>query len=342
MNLNAKYYLYILISLLYVPIAFVVANYSVFLSVTILNQLNGTNFRFISTNYSFHILFIFCVLILIFINWISKIIINISNDILVIADEIQQINSQNTLPHILNSSTKKSEINVLYNSVNNLIVRLKKNQIERMNLEEIHSKYLAQISHDIKTPLSLIRISLYYLENNMNYEESISDIKHNIKVIEKLSDQIKVENDFGKDSNLDLIINEIYLKDFFETALLKWNSVLKKQFKIYLDIDKTIILPLNTIWFERLIDNIIQNIVFHSKAKNVNIQVFIVNDATKIVITDDGKGFDYNQVIESQVNTKGKGLNIINDISHILNLELEYITSPNKGTKIVLTHYTFN
>jgi ligand-binding sensor domain-containing protein/signal transduction histidine kinase len=74
----------------------------------------------------------------------------------------------------------------------------------------------------------------------------------------------------------------------------------------------------------------LNNIIKHSSAKSANID-FKINDSNlNIVIEDDGRGFDQNNIKE------GNGLRNIKNRAEQIGGTLEIISTPGKGTKIIL------
>ncbi|MBR9846658.1 MAG: tetratricopeptide repeat protein [Algicola sp.] len=78
----------------------------------------------------------------------------------------------------------------------------------------------------------------------------------------------------------------------------------------------------------RIIQESLQNIIRHAKATHVNIQFWNENDQIKLIIEDDGIGFNNKKV------KKGIGLKNIQSRVHKLHGQLHVKSIPDKGTKI--------
>ena len=81
-----------------------------------------------------------------------------------------------------------------------------------------------------------------------------------------------------------------------------------------------------------MIQEIFNNILKHSEAKNINIAIFQQKDTIHIKIADDGKGFDKT---DSSFKA-GIGLNSLQQRAAIMGAELIMESSINKGTSVEL------
>ncbi len=85
----------------------------------------------------------------------------------------------------------------------------------------------------------------------------------------------------------------------------------------------------------RVVCELINNTLKHAQAKNIQIQLHRYNRIITLVYSDDGKGFDVSQTINSS-EIEGMGLsnifNRLNSIKASINIESE----PDKGTKVVI------
>jgi PAS domain S-box-containing protein len=81
----------------------------------------------------------------------------------------------------------------------------------------------------------------------------------------------------------------------------------------------------------RIVQEQINNIVKHSSATNVLIELFAEENNIYLIITDDGHGFDLNTV------KKGQGLKNMQTRAELLNGTTEIITASGKGCKLKVT-----
>lgn len=83
----------------------------------------------------------------------------------------------------------------------------------------------------------------------------------------------------------------------------------------------------------RIIQESINNILKHSRAKNVSIQLEDSNDKIKIIISDNGKGFN------TKAMKDGSGLKNMELRAKIINAEFSILSELEKGTQTSITYY---
>ena len=80
----------------------------------------------------------------------------------------------------------------------------------------------------------------------------------------------------------------------------------------------------------RLVEEIISNIRKHAEAKTILIQLLVYEREIKLIIEDDGKGFNY-EIAQSKA---GLGLKSINSRVEFLDGQINWDSQPEKGTTI--------
>ena len=81
----------------------------------------------------------------------------------------------------------------------------------------------------------------------------------------------------------------------------------------------------------RVTQEILKNAINHSEAKNINISLTVIDNFLELTITDDGKGFEYNQM-----KMNGIGLKNIQSRALTMKAKLTVNTSVGKGCSIKL------
>ena len=77
----------------------------------------------------------------------------------------------------------------MFKKLNTLSNKLSDNELERKKIDKMRNEWIANISHDIKTPLSSIKGYAEFLEQD--YDFSSEDIKAYAEIINNKSDYIK-------------------------------------------------------------------------------------------------------------------------------------------------------
>lgn len=327
MGIKKKYYLLMISGVLLIPIIFVFVNLLIFYGYSFLTnifQYFQLNISFTNEFLIFNLYAMFFSILIILIILASKSIQNIIQKIKNIEKTIQKIIFDDSLPgNIKVKPNSNDEIDQLISSINNLIDRLRSKEISLQDQEINNINYLKQLSHDINTPLTSIKLEFYQLYKRQIISENvIQSINHKIEYISELTNKINVYNQKSID-NFYVFKNPITISNTINDTIKKWNHLFfKENIEIEMLInDESIVWVGEILWFKRLFDNIFSNIYRHSKTK----KVLIVLDK-KVVIKDFGIGYD-----TSEANI-GLGIKSMKDISKRLSLNLSIISNDNGTT----------
>lgn len=80
----------------------------------------------------------------------------------------------------------------------------------------------------------------------------------------------------------------------------------------------------------RIIQEQVNNVLKHANARNIIIELMMDGHMIHLSVSDDGKGFDYEEV----KNNKGVGLQNIASRTELFNGKINIVTAPNKGCKL--------
>ena len=210
------------------------------------------------------------------------------------------------------------------------------------------SNSLADISHQIKTPITSIRIMLDNIEDNPNMdnktrEEFIKEISKQVDWISSLVISLLKLAKF--DAGAIVMKNEeINVKDLIEKAVSNLAIILDiKNIKIISNIDEAATIKADYNWQLEAITNIIKNAVEHS-SDNSSIYITVKNTSVfvKIQIRDEGEGInkkDINHIFErfyksnnSSEDSIGIGLSLAKAIIEKANGYIKVESEEGKGT----------
>ncbi len=125
-------------------------------------------------------------------------------------------------------------------------------------------------------------------------------------------------------------LTKVGLKQLFEQYLQPIQS--RRGFELALDIEEVPPLPAEVqIAFYRIVQEGLNNIDKHAKASHVSISVRDYIDHLKLMIKDNGTGFD-----RKAVNASSLGLNIMQERAAAINASLLIESVPDEGTQITL------
>ena len=91
--------------------------------------------------------------------------------------------------------------------------------------------------------------------------------------------------------------------------------------------------PEQEISLYRVMQESFSNIIRHSQAKRVRVEVRFLRNSLRIVITDNGVGFDFMAAIGSREKERGVGLIGMRERMELIEGRLEISSSPGKGTR---------
>lgn len=210
------------------------------------------------------------------------------------------------------------------------------------------SNSLADISHQIKTPITSMRIMLDNIEDNPNMDSKtrVEFIKEISKQVDWISSLVVSLLKLAKfDAGAIVMKNEeINVRNLIDKAVSNLAIILDvKNIKIISNIDEAATINADYNWQLEAITNIIKNAVEHS-SDNSNIYINVENTSVfvKIQIKDEGEGIgkkDINHIFErfyksknSSENSIGIGLSLAKTIIEKANGYIKVESEDGKGT----------
>ena len=198
--------------------------------------------------------------------------------------------------------------------------------------EESFNNISMEIHDNVGQTLSLLKVQLNIIEQKASIDNIlITEAKQNVgKAMTDLRDIARSLNtDRIKLSTLNEMteheLERIAISGFIEVS---FNSEGKE---ILFDSEKKLIIF-------RIIQECLQNIIKHSEASRLAISFNYGIDGLKVLIIDNGKGFETEQFLIS--NNKGLGIKNIINRARIIGGQAEISSNVNQGTKItIITPY---
>ncbi|GAB4031995.1 sensor histidine kinase [Spirosoma jeollabukense] len=87
----------------------------------------------------------------------------------------------------------------------------------------------------------------------------------------------------------------------------------------------------------RIVQEVLQNAIKHSEANQLTIQLKYTSNLFRLMIMDDGKGFNYHSINENAISRSGAGLRNIQRRAALIGGTSEFISSVGKGTSVIIT-----
>ena len=210
---------------------------------------------------------------------------------------------------------ENNEFTKLCNAFEDMRVNLKDSLIKQWDLEEKRKENIANIAHDLKTPLSIVNTYSEALIGGMVKEEKFNDYiktikRNNERALTLLHDMNKIFNIENPNFALEPI--EINIAEFLKLkgkdyALLCKEKGIDFETDIIDSREKNLIGKFDIKSLEQVLDNCISNSIrYTEKGECIKLDVICKDETIDFSITDTGKGFS-NEDLKNVFNKFYKG-----------------------------------
>lgn len=214
--------------------------------------------------------------------------------------------------------------------------------------DETNRQLMTSLSHDVRTPLTTL---LGYLDavhrgvvtgkERENYLEIARRKAHDLKeYIDILFDWFKLNS-----SEFSLSIEEVELSELTRNILKDWIPIFEEK-KLNYEIelpDKPLLTKVDLDGYARIINNLVQNVMNHSQAAQIKIEMSQTESEIKILVEDNGIGIeksDLQHIFERLYkcdkgrSNKGSGLGlaIVGQMVEKMNGRITVQSEPDKYT----------
>ena len=234
-------------------------------------------------------------------------------------DASKKISETNLDFHIIYDS--KDEMGQLCNSFETMRKSLEENNLEMWRAMEERKRLNAAFSHDLRTPLTVLKgyldfLEQYLPENKISKEKMLSTFDKMSSSIDRLENYTYQMSEIQRLEDIQVDFKGVDYKDLINqlkssSDLLILNTNLKLNFKSELIDDKNLLIDSTIIM--RVYENIISNSIRFAKSM-IDVNIYIQNPYLIIQIEDDGKGFS-DEDLKNALNSYYKN-NSDNDKSH--------------------------
>lgn len=243
----------------------------------------------------------------------------------------------------------------VYKKLNKLSDTLKSNEIERNKLDKLKQEWIANISHDIKTPLSSIKGYAEILSDE-DYDVDREEAKDYGVIINEKSEYIKeLVDDLNLTMKLKSSTRVLNKKDENIVRIIKDSVIQILNDPKYSNRDvefisnkDSIIKSVDSMLFKRVINNLVYNALIHNNDKvKIKVAVEYISEAETIInIEDNGKGIEkkdlerifdryYRGTSTGEVHKgSGLGMAIAKDIIVAHGFDIDLNSEVGEGTKI--------
>lgn len=292
------------------------------------------------------ILFILVIILICIVLYLIIQILKVRKQLEFIADVLEDI-EQGNIDRRLIVQNGDMTANICY-KINEIVTKNKKKYNELQNTEQAYKKLMVSLSHDVRTPLTSLIGYLDAIQNKIvtgiekdNYIEIARSKAYTLKdFIDTLFEWIKL------DSKEHLFLFKITdVNELSRNIILDWIPILEQNgFKYNFIIPETeMFIKLDTNAFTRILNNLIQNAIVHSKGNSIDIKVGSECNSVVIKVSDNGKGITENNLTHifermykcdksRSIKGSGLGLSIVQELVKAHNGKIEVKSVPNKVT----------
>lgn len=209
---------------------------------------------------------------------------------------IKDYQTGNTIP--INKEELPKEFNEIITNFNELLKKLNESEKEKTTLYQERQRMIANISHDLKTPLTVIsgysKAFLDHIVPKDKEEKYLETIYQKAELTEELINTL-FEFTQMEHPNYELKLSKVNLGNFCKDYLAtKYNEIALKNFKLKIDI------PIEDIYYEldpklmhRLFENLLNNsLKYNTSGTTIYFSIKIKKQGIIICIADNGVGID--------------------------------------------------
>ena len=197
--------------------------------------------------------------------------------------------------------------------------------------QEAERRHIARELHDeIGQELTALKINLQAAHHPDGDMELASRLEDSMGIVERAIQQVR---------DMSLALRPSLLDDLGLVAALRWlvdHQAQRSGFEARLEAEpaRINVSPEVEIGCYRVVQEALNNIVRHAKAHNVRVEVALREGELRLLIRDDGVGFDVKAARERASHGASMGLLTMSERTRLLGGRLEMKSAPGQGTEI--------
>jgi signal transduction histidine kinase len=293
----------------------------------------GSEWEVLRDRYSF-VWFITLGLIWFLFVFISWVFFNQLRKRLVRIQKNMEVSKNQLVPSKMNVE-KDDEIGQLEHSFNRMVKQLQESREKEKTEEIIRKRLIANLSHDLRTPLSIINGHSHKLKQynlNPRANESLKIINDKVNFMAELIDNL---SSYTVLSEGKLAINKqsLNITTVVRSSIIAWYPIFEELgFDIEVDLTLPIEWEVDEIWLRRVLDNLFQNVQRHAReGKYISLKTMKERGTAVLKIGDHGPGM----TTSSKLSGAGIGLSIVDMMLQQMNLK-KTVSDSSEGTIITI------
>ncbi|OMD34728.1 HAMP domain-containing sensor histidine kinase [Paenibacillus odorifer] len=306
----------------------------IFLSAFIESPINGEELKALNLFYVVLLLFGFIIVAFVIISWIF--FLRLRKRLTRLQEVMSFSANINSYPKpIIVQSERMDEIDQLGSSFNWMIQQLEDSRNREHEEELLRHRLIANLSHDLRTPLTILRGHVTRLNKesmSLEGQNSLTEINHTITRVGDLMDDL-LSYTLLTSGKHPFMPTSTDIGRLVRASVAAWYPVFEEkeiQIEVDLPTEETFYWEADPKWMTRVLDNLFQNILRHAaEGKYVNIVVDVEKE--QIIVADRGPGMN-NSSYERGV---GIGLSTSNYMLKKMKLKADFISNED-GTRVAI------
>ena len=300
-------------------------------------------------NVNLFLLIAFCIALLFILFLVTK-LRRVRGQLSIIEEALEDIKTGNPNRRVL---TRKSDMTkrICY-AVNEIAVKNQSQLISQKQSEQAYKRLMTSLSHDVKTPLASL---VGYLEaattglvagdeKEAYLHVAVEKAYHLKNFVETLFEWVKLD---AKEQIFHFEICD--LNELTRNIVAEWIPTLERNhFEYDFDIpEDEYFLRIDPHSYTRILNNLLQNALIHSKGSKISFHIFENDLQVKITMTDNGKGISpdhlphifermYQCDQSRSAGGNGLGLSIVKELVAAHKGTITVDSTPDRGTTFTL------
>jgi DNA-binding response OmpR family regulator len=231
----------------------------------------------------------------------------------------------------------------------------KKEREKLQELDKLKTRFFTNVSHELKTPLTLILGPLANTLEKINNEEAKQDVLLAYNNAERLHDLINETLDFSKleSGKLEIVKSPVLISETLKRSFLSFQSLAEMK-NIMLRFQSTIgdetYISCDYGKLEKIVNNLVSNAIKFSENNSLVILSANIDDNLTVEVVDHGRGVPveeqdkiFNRFYQAKHNQYGNyggtgvGLAFSKELAEVMNGTLSIKSKPEEGSTFILT-----
>ena len=223
---------------------------------------------------------------------------------------------------------------------------------KEMELNKLKTKFISMVSHEFRTPLTVIQATIYLLEKSYERRDSNKFSNNLLKIETSIDNMVNLMENILNVGKLEQGEIKVAKTEFCIVDEVKELISSNKDFKKYVqfECEKTeLIIQTDKLLVHQILNNLLSNSVKYKSANpEIILTVYDSNKYCYFVVSDNGIGiskknidtisqpFKRDDKTSSLIKGTGLGLSIVNHNLQLIGGEMKIESEENVGTKITI------